>query len=264
MENVLLAFLLTLFAGLSTSVGSLIALVSKRTNTKFLSFMLGLSAGVMIYISFVDILVHSGETLTNHYGNAFGGWINLLAFFAGIFLIALIDKFVPEPANPHAIKNIESIDPLKCPKLHKMGYVIAFAIALHNFPEGMATFIATIKDPLIGLPVAIAVAIHNIPEGISISIPIYYATCSRRKAFYYSSLSGLAEPLGALIAYLFFSLIYSDLVFGIIFAMTAGIMVYISFDELLPASREYGEHHHSIGGLIVGMIVIAISIQLFK
>lgn len=264
MENVLLAFVFSIFAGLSTGIGSLIALVSKKTNTKFLSFMLGLSAGVMIYISFVDILPKAGSYLSNYYNNNTANWVNLIAFFLGILLIALIDKLVPEYENPHAVKNIENIKNGKCGNLGRAGYFIAFAIALHNFPEGMATFVGTLKDPSIGLSIAVAIAIHNIPEGISISIPIYYATCSRRKAFYYSFLSGLAEPLGALIAFMFFSIIFNDLIFGVVFSMTAGIMVYISFDELLPASREYGEHHHSIGGLIVGMAIMAVSILILE
>ncbi len=233
MENITLAFLLTAFAGLSTGIGSLIALVSKKTNIKFLSFMLGFSAGVMIYVSFLDIIPEAGKILEEYYGSSLGAWINLAAFFGGILLIALIDKLVPEFDNPHAVKNIENMNEVKCSKLNRMGVFIA-----------------------------VAIAIHNIPEGISISIPIFYATCSRRKAFYYSFLSGLAEPLGALVAFVFFSVFFNDLIFGIVFSMTAGIMVYISFDELLPASREYGKHHHSIGGLIVGMLIMAISIQL--
>ena len=144
-----------------------------------------------------------------------------------------------------------------------MGKFTALAIAIHNFPEGLATFVSALTDMKIAIPIAIAIAIHNIPEGISVSVPIYYATGSKKKAFLYSFLSGMAEPVGALVGYFFLRSIFSDLSFGIIFAMVAGIMVFISLDELLPAAEKYGEHHLSIYGLILGMIVMAVSLLLF-
>ena len=144
-----------------------------------------------------------------------------------------------------------------------MGLIAALALAIHNFPEGLATFASALVDMKIGIPIAVAVAIHNIPEGIAVSIPIFYATGDRKKAFFYSFLSGLAEPLGALIGYIILFKFFNDIVFGILFASVAGIMVFISLDELLPASREYGEPHMSIYGLIVGMIVMAVSLLLF-
>jgi zinc transporter, ZIP family len=147
--------------------------------------------------------------------------------------------------------------------LYRMGMMSALAIAIHNFPEGLATFTATIKDPSLGVPIAIAIAIHNVPEGIAVSIPIFYATGSKRKAFIYSFLSGLAEPVGAIVGYMLLSRLFNEMTFGILFGMVAGIMVYISLDELLPASEKYGEHHVSIYGLISGMIVMAVSLALF-
>jgi ZIP family zinc transporter len=140
---------------------------------------------------------------------------------------------------------------------------VALAIAIHNFPEGLATFIAALQKPALGLSIAVAIAIHNIPEGISVSVPIYYATGSKKKAFVYSFLSGLAEPVGALIGYFILKSFINDLMFGILFAVVAGIMVFISFDELLPAAEEYGEHHLAIYGLIAGMAVMALSLLLF-
>jgi ZIP family zinc transporter len=144
-----------------------------------------------------------------------------------------------------------------------MGMFTALAIAIHNFPEGLATFAAALSDPALGLSIAVAIAIHNIPEGISVSVPVYYATGSKKKAFYYSFLSGTAEPVGALIGYFILLNFFSDFVFGILFAGVAGIMVFISLDELLPSAQKYGEHHLSIYGLIVGMAVMALSLLLF-
>ena len=182
-------------------------------------------------------------------------------------MIALIDRFVPSAENPHEVKMIEDMaeDPqdVEDRKLMRMGVFTAVAVAIHNFPEGLVTFVAAIKDPSLGIAVAVAVAIHNIPEGIAVSVPIYYATGDRKKALLYSFLSGLAEPVGALVGFLLLSRFFGDAFFGIIFALVAGIMVFISLDELLPAAREYGEPHLSIYGLLAGMMVMAISILLF-
>ena len=266
-ENVLFAFGLTLFAGLSTGIGSALAFFSKRTNTKFLSIALGFSAGVMIYVSFVEIFIKARDALAVEFGMVGGTWYTVTAFFGGIFLIALIDKLVPSFENPHEIRNVEEMaengSSIENHKLLRMGYFTALAIAIHNFPEGLATFAAALSDPTLGMSIAVAIAIHNIPEGISVSVPVYYATGSKKKAFVYSFLSGLAEPVGALIGYTIFFKFFSDSVFGFLFAMVAGIMVFISLDELLPAAQKYGEHHLSIYGLIAGMIVMALSLLLF-
>ncbi len=266
-DVVLLAFGLTLFAGLSTGIGSLIALLAKKTNTAFLSVSLGFSGGVMVYVSFVEILTKSREILTGQLGAKMGPWFTVLAFFAGMLLIAIIDSLVPEFGNPHEIRKVEEMEEdKKIPdkeRLLRMGLFSALAIAIHNFPEGLATFTAALNDPALGLGVAIAVAIHNIPEGVAVSIPVYYATGSRKKAFLYSFLSGLSEPLGALLGIIALKYVMSELIFGLLFAAVAGIMIFISFDELLPASREYGEHHLSIYGLVAGMAVMAVSLLLF-
>ena len=268
-ENVLIAFGLTLFAGLATGIGSALAFFAKRTNTKFLSSALGFSAGVMIYVSFVEILVKAKDSLIVPLGEKAGTWTAVAAFFGGVFLIGLIDKLVPSFENPHEIRGIEEMGGNAAaaqeqdPRLLRMGIFTALAIAIHNFPEGLATFAAALSDPTLGLSIAIAIAIHNIPEGISVSVPIYYATGSKKKAFVYSFLSGVSEPLGAVIGYAIFFKYFNDMVFGILFAMVAGIMVFISLDELLPSAQKYGEHHLSIYGLIAGMIVMALSLLLF-
>ncbi len=264
--SVLFAFVLTLFAGLSTGIGSAIAFFAKRTNTKFLSLSLGFSAGVMIYVSFVEILKKSSEALVNELGETGGWWVTVISFFGGILLIAIIDKIIPSHENPHEMRSVEDIGTVaqdKNQKLMRMGLFTALAIAIHNFPEGLATFTAALTEPSIGIAIAVAIAIHNIPEGIAVSVPIYYATGNKKKAFIHSFLSGLAEPVGAMIGYLILMPFMSELVFGILFGVVAGIMVFISFDELLPAAREYGEHHVSVYGLIGGMAVMAISLLLF-
>lgn len=261
--NILIAFLFTLFAGLSTGIGSGIAFFSNHTNKKFLSLSLGFSAGVMIYVSMIEIFVKAKDLLVGSLGNVKGNWITVIAFFGGMMLIALIDKVIPSEENPHEVKCCENKNCEKKSKLMRMGFLTALAIAVHNFPEGLATFVSALQEPSVAIPIVVAIAIHNIPEGIAVSVPIYQATGSKKKAFKYSFLSGLSEPLGAIIGWLVLMPIMNDVVFGSIFAAVAGIMVFISIDELLPAAREYGEHHISIYGLISGMIVMAVSLLLF-
>lgn len=266
MNNVMVAFLITLFAGLATGIGSLIAFLAKSTNKKFLSISLGFSAGVMIYVSMVEIFVKAKESLVLAKGEKLGSWLTVISFFGGMLLIAIIDKFVPSGENPHEVRSIpseESDEEKRRLGLLRTGVFTAIAIAIHNFPEGLATFVSALTDMKIAIPIAVAIAIHNIPEGISVSVPIYFATGDKKKAFIYSFLSGMAEPVGALVGYILLKNFFNDLSFGIIFAMVAGIMVFISLDELLPAAKEYGEHHLSIYGLILGMIVMAVSLLLF-
>ncbi len=260
LENVFLAFLLTMLAGLSTGIGSLIAFFSKKFNPFFLSVSLGFSAGVMIYISFVEIFQKSNILFLDSFGAKTGYFMTILSFFIGIFIIALIDKLVPSFENPHEIKILKDDNT----KLYRMGLFSALAISIHNFPEGFATFISALENPKIGFSIAIAIAIHNIPEGIAVSVPVYYATKNRKKAFWLSFLSGLSEPLGAIIFFLILRNFLNGIISGIVYGIVAGIMVYISLDELLPTAEEYGKHHIAIGGLICGMILIAFSLFLFK
>jgi ZIP family zinc transporter len=264
---ILFAFGLTLFAGLSTGVGSAIAFFARTTNARFLSVSLGFSAGVMIYVSLIEIFSKAKISLVGVLGEVTGYWVTVASFFAGIILIAIIDRFVPEMENPHELKRIEEAehptDEFKKKKLLRMGLFSAMAIGIHNFPEGLATFTAALKEPALGIAIAVAIAIHNIPEGIAVSVPVYYATGNKRKAFRLSFLSGLAEPVGAAIGYLILMPFLNDVVFGVLFAAVAGIMVFISIDELLPAAREYGEAHLSIYGVIGGMVIMAVSLLLF-
>ena len=282
-STIIFAFLLTLFAGLATGIGSMIAFFAKRTNTAFLSISLGFSGGVMIYVSFIEIFPKALDELVGAHGEYTGTIYTVLAFFGGMFLIGMIDKFIPKMENPHEVKFVESMQndpstqelattatneaaPINHPetqsRLKKMGIFMALAIGIHNFPEGLATFISALDDPTVGVAIAIAIALHNIPEGIAVSVPIYYATGSRKKAFKLSMLSGLAEPAGAAIGFLILMPFLSDTVFGLLFAAVGGIMVFISLDELLPAAREYGNAHHSMYGMVAGMIVMATSLIL--
>ena len=264
------AFSLTVFAGLATGIGSALAFFTKQTNTKFLSYCLGFSAGVMIYVSFVEIFRKGQDSLVAALGTVQGNWLNTAAFFSGIALIAIIDRFVPSFENPHEIRKVEDIEkanpdspPQEFKQLHRIGVMTAVAISIHNFPEGLATFVSALDNPVTGLSIAIAIAIHNIPEGIAVSLPIYYATGSRKKAFLYSFLSGVSEPVGALIGYTILRPFLNEVVTGCIFGLIAGIMVFISLDSLLPTARRYGEHHLSVYGLVSGMGVMALSLLLF-
>ncbi len=264
--NVLFAFPLTLFAGLSPGIGSALSIITKRTGTKFLSVALGFSAGVMIYVSLVEIFAKAKDSLVSALGVRTGSWVTVGGFFFGILLIAMIDRLIPSAENPHEVHTVEEMDGKSehhKANLMRMGLFTALAIAIHNFPEGLATFTAALNDPQLGIPIAFAIAIHNIPEGIAVAVPVYYATGSRKKAFKLSFLSGLSEPVGALIGFVLLSRFLNDAVFGFIFAAVAGIMVFISLDELLPSAREYGEHHLSIYGLVAGMAVMAVSLLLF-
>lgn len=263
-SQVTYALALSLFAGLATGIGSLIALFSKSTNHRFISFSLGLSAGVMVYISFMEILFSARLGLTELHGQRLGETITALSFFGGMVLSALIDRLVPEAENPHELHSVEELtdDSRHHHKMHRVGILTAIAITVHNFPEGIATFMSAISSPQTGIAIAVAVAIHNIPEGIAVSVPVYAATGNRRRAFCLSFLSGLAEPLGAVIAYLILMPFLTPTILNITFAAVAGIMVFISLDELLPAARQYGENHIAIFGVAAGMAVMAFSLIL--
>lgn len=268
-DNFYFAFLLTCFAGLSTGIGSAIAFFSNKTNKSFLSATLGFSAGVMIYVAFVEIFAKSREALTHSFGDELGFWYATMSFFAGMFIILIIDRIIPSSENPHephkleerqSLKEDEEVDILK---LKRMGTFAAVAIAIHNFPEGLATFMAGLSDPALGVSIAIAIAIHNIPEGIAVSVPIYFSTGSRKKAFWYSFASGLSEPIGALIGYFLLRELFSETTFGLLFGAVGGIMVFISLDELIPTAKRYDLGHKAIYGIVMGMVVMALSLLLF-
>ena len=255
--NILVPLLLTLGAGLATGIGSAIAFFARRTNKRLLSFSLGLSGGVMIYVSFVELFHEANLSLSAEWGPRLGSVVTVASFFAGILLIGIIDRLVPSVENPHEAHRVEEMDKQpRNPKLMRMGVLTALAIGIHNFPEGIATFTSAVDNMTLGVAI--------IPEGIAVSVPVYYATGDRGKAFLLSLLSGLAEPVGALLAYLVLMPFMSATLMGCILAGVAGIMVFISIDELLPAAREYGEAHTSIYGVVAGMAIMAASLILLN
>lgn len=265
--NIIYALGLTLFAGLSTGIGSTIALFAKRTNFTLLAVSLGLSAGVMIYISFMELLGKAQVELVDAFGKQMGSLYTVLAFFGGIGLIMLLDFIIPEDKNPHELHVVEDLrgdNPQTkihdTRSLHRVGVLSALVLALHNLPEGLVTFLAAINEFSLAIPIAIAIAIHNIPEGISVAVPIYYATGNRQKAFWISFMSGLAEPVGAFLGYLILRPFITPVLIAIINAVIAGIMIFISLDELLPAAEQYGKRHYAIVGLIVGMAIMALTL----
>ncbi len=260
-SNVLFALALTLFAGLSTGIGSALAFFTNKSNTKFLSTALGFSAGVMIYVSFVEIFPQAHDLLIKS-GTKMPDLTTVLAFFTGIAIIYAIDMLIPNAENPHEMRSVEDMSGQKEKQLKRMGIMMALAIGIHNFPEGMATFTTAMVSPDVAVAIAIAIAIHNIPEGIAVSVPIYYATGSRKKAFWLSLSSGMAEPIGGLVGYFILLPYLSPFTLGLLMASVAGIMVFISVDELLPGAEKYGEHHFSIAGFVGGMAVMATSLLL--
>ena len=271
------ALICTLIAGLATGIGGAVIMFVKKFSPKILAATLGFSAGVMILISLVELFPEAQHSLSGIYGEKLGLFYTLLAFFGGMGVIALIDNLVPSYENPHEVNEftIEVHDSAvgnccqsapseeKSHKLMRLGILSSIVIAVHNFPEGLATFVTAMDDPKLGLSIAFAIALHNIPEGIAVAIPIFYATKKRAKAVWNATLSGLAEPLGGILGYILLRQILSDSFLGIILAGVAGIMVYISLDELLPTAESYGAHHIAIIGVITGMAFMGFGMLLF-
>lgn len=267
------AMLLTVLAGLSTGIGSTIAFFIRTPKYSYLAVLLGFSAGIMVYISFTELL---GTAIRDV------GFVTAnIAFFIGILFIAVIDIFVPhEYEEEHATSSQPGISEIgqqrksglppslaapSKPTLMRSGTLLALGIAIHNFPEGLATFTyAAAGDVVLGIMIAVAIALHNIPEGIAISVPIFYATGSRRQAFTYSFLAGVAEPVGALIGYAILLPFLTPALLSSLLAFVAGIMVFISLDEVLPLAHRYGQEHLVIIGVGTGMLVMSISLFLLR
>ncbi len=262
-QNFVPAMLITLFAGLSTAIGGGIAFVVKKDNLKALSVGLGFSAGVMVFVSFMDMLPEADKLLSMNFPHNHD-WLTFAGFIIGIIVAILIDYFLPDHIDTEEVLNPD--DPShydkKITKIKRAGLFTAIAICVHNFPEGMATFFTTTQNITLGLSVGIAIAIHNIPEGIAVALPMYHVTGKKRYAMLYAALSGITEPIGALVGMFIFGLFLPQILVGVLMAAVAGIMIYISFDTLLPLAKEYGDWHQSIVGILSGILVIWVSLIL--
>ena len=268
---------MTLIAGAATGIGGALVLFRKKLSSNFLAGALGLSAGVMIFISLAELYPEAQAEIMSSVPGTHGKAFVLIAFFVGMGIITLIDFLIPEYENPHEAPGLSldsktaAVDMLEhtgnSKALQRLGLMSALAIAIHNFPEGIATFIGALNDPEMGAGITFAIAIHNIPEGIAVAIPIYYATRSKGKALLYATLSGMSELVGALLclgitAAFGIELTGTSPVFPLILSAVAGIMIYISLDELLPTAEKYGKHHVAIAGVVGGMAIMAVSLLL--
>ena len=244
MNNTLIAFLLTFIAGFSTMLGVLVIYIKSKDHNKIIMASLSFAAGVMITVSITDLIPESILLLGNNLKNSTTIIISILAIVLGIIISMIIDYYLPD----------KPISNTKDKSLFKVGIISMIAIILHNLPEGIATFVATSSDFKLGISLTLAIAMHNIPEGISISVPIYYSTCSKKKAIFYTLISALSEPLGALLAFIFLKIFINDTILGILFSLIAGIMLQISFCELLPAARKYNNKKYLFIFFTIGVI----------
>ena len=260
--NILVALLLTTAVGLSTGFGALISFFGKSTDKRLISGALGLSAGTMIFISFLELIPEAVDSLSTVWDGRLPVAVVMMAFFCGIAMIALIDWLVPEDENPHEAHSMAELSRPGNHHVKRSGMMLALAIGIHNFPEGMASFIVALDGVDVALPVIIAIAIHNIPEGMAVSVPIYESTGNRRKAVKYALISGFAEPVGAVVGLLFLYPFWTPVVNAVCLAAVAGVMVYIAVDELLPGAEAYGHHHVALAGVVLGMMMMAATMTL--
>ena len=271
-ESMLFAFSLTLLAGISTAFGAFLAFFKTKDESRVLAFGLGFSGGVMVYLSFVEILPKSIDFFSRiDLGNAES--LGILCFFVGMILAFGIDILIPKDVNPHELKSQNEVYcELDSRESHisrnraikRTAIFTAIAITIHNFPEGFATFISAMDSFAFGVSIAVAVAIHNIPEGLAVSLPIYYATGDKKQALKLTLLSGLSEPLGAIVGYFILAPILGEATLAISFGIIAGIMVFISIDSLLPNSKLSTKGHESVAGVFFGMGIMAISLLILK
>lgn len=270
MENYITALIFSTIAGLSTVIGGVVTFFIKGNSLKFLSFGLGLSAGVMLFVSLSDLYPEACEMIKAQMGLN-SAWLAVLFFAFGILAAVLIDYFIPDHIQASMFTkqigaNEAHIDSTDCAenenaeitigKVKRAGLLTAIVVALHNLPEGLATFTLTSQNVMLGLGIVFAISIHNIPEGMAISIPVYQATHSKRKAFLYTFLSGMAEPVGGIFGFLIIKTLFPELCIGLLFALVAGIMTYISLDTLLPLAKDYDTGHYSISGVVLGLIIM--------
>lgn len=259
------AFSLTLLSAFFMLIGAFIGVATKRDNSKTLCLALGFSGGIMLYLAFTEILPKANENIQSVFPGTKGYLITILSFFSGMVFLSLFNTFLnhrheslEENRDSEKTNFFSQGNSMDC--LYKMGVFSAISIGIHNFPEGITTFISALKDPILGITVAIAIGIHNLSVGMAIAIPIYFSSGNRKAAIAYTFLSSLTSPIGALMAYLFFLKFLNELIFGILFGVVSGIMVFICLDEILPTAEKFGKHHLVISGIISGMLVISLSI----
>lgn len=262
------ALLVSLLAGLATSVGGMLAMDRRTLEREYLAVALAFAAGAMLLVSFMEILPLGFAAMTEQWPHRTALALTYLSFFGGIALVLLIDRVLPASLNPSEIEGREAAmtpgDAHRNVRLLRSGLLVGLVLGLHNFPEGMATFFTTYQAPSVGITLAVAIAIHNVPEGIAVAAPVYAATASRRKAFFWSTLSGLTEPLGGLVAAALLTWVIPGSVFGVFYGLVAGMMVFLALDELLQASWRYQtDKHQTIYGMIGGLAVVALSLVLF-
>lgn len=277
-KSYLIALTLSTIAGLSTLIGGFVTFFIKRNSLKFLSFGLGLSAGTMLFVSLVDLYPESFEMIKTQLGEKFL-WLTVICFAIGISLAAIIDYFIPDHIQENMFTKQIGANEAHCDssdsekdenavvqlgKIKKAGILTLIAVTVHNFPEGLATFFMTAQNVMLGIGIVIAIAIHNIPEGMAISIPVYQATHSKRKAFWYCFLSGLAEPVGGVIGFALIKTLFPNLCVGILFSLVAGIMTYIAVDTLLPLSKDYDTGHYSITGVVAGVLIMGLALVMLE
>lgn len=260
-QHHIIAFILTLIAGLATIVGGSMSFFVKRKNLRILAIGLGFSAGVMIYMALTEILKDSREYTQIYFGDK-SALITFIGFFLGIGIAALIDYFLPAHFGDDMIDKAPHDISEEDEKIKKAGLLTAIAISLHRLPEGLTMFLVASSDLKLGIPLVVAMAIHNLPEGIAIGLPMYHATGKRRYAMLFSAIAGISGPIGALIGFGLIKIFMPQMAIGILFAIVAGIMVYISLDTLMPTAREYGENHDVMAGIFGGMFFIGLGMLL--
>lgn len=263
----LTAFIVTALAGLSTTIGGYLATHPRMVNRGVLAISLAFAAGAMVYLSFVQIIPLGTEWLEQSIGDSAFAAV-MAMFFVGMAVVGVIDRLLPHGFNPSHVEGRESDlsagDKHDNRRLMRSGVLVALVLGLHNFPEGASTFIASYQDVGVGITLAVAIAIHNIPEGLAVAAPVYAATKNRKKAVGWATVSGIAEPIGGLFAAIMISFFVPSELFGLLFGLVAGMMVFLSFDELLPAAQRYASKpHHVVYGVAAGMAVVSLSLILF-
>lgn len=266
MHGVGFALAVAVLAGLATGIGGLIVAVGGQPSRRLLAGGLGFSAGVMILLSFMEMMPAATDFIGREQSKSATTWWVFAGFFGGVALIAIIDRLIPKSINPHEPLERGGLgDDLPADStMLRTGLLVGIALALHNFPEGFATFVTALESPSLALPLVVAIAMHNIPEGVAVAVPIRAATGSRWKAAGFATLTGITEPIGAILGYLLVRPFLTDTIFGVTLAAVAGVMVFVSLDKLLPTAERYGEHHVAIYGVVSGMAFMALTLVLLQ